>query len=659
MKYYDNVLKSIDFYMQDKDLNNAFFINGKWGSGKSYFVKNVLTSHMSTQYDHKVIYISLYGVVNVDEIAKQIYSKLIAENRINKNRNRFPFKSKSIATEYAKDTAIATAKNLIPMLLSKVYITMPKIEDYWKYITLQKIILIFDDLERSRIDTIELMGCINNFVEEYGIKTIVVGNEDEIKKRFFVDNFVEKVEVVKDLKLPIIDDEEKDKYRSILFKESEVKEIFDAGLITTNLNTISKKIEYLFSTYEKYDKIKEKLIGYTFEFAPPIKELFYVLAGNDIIKRNIDFIERIYTERNCSNLRTFIFSKHAFNQLYDTISELDLKNFDDLIDIIVENTFYCSLELKNPVDKLNENPYRVFNSTNENVPQSVVNSINEIIREYLNTLELDYEVFALQLFDFDSLISEFRNEIENSLKQLQTYWLDKEDEYIESSLREILEMLKNNTLNIQSYPTLLSYIYLYNDIFNETKIDIGEIIKLMISNINKYKEKVAQDFGVNLHISYWPENKEEMSRNLDILHEEVENHNLSITDQSINSFFKNVKWSAEFLGNLRDEEKKWKFTTEKNFVSLIDVDQLANLIIAGTAEDLSNVYQAFKFVYSFSNLNEFFQNDIDNLVKLKKNLSEGVSKVKSNILVYSMKKFISYLEEKINIISENKQINGT
>lgn len=651
MRYYDNVLKSIDYYMQDKDLNNAFFINGKWGSGKSYFVKNVLTNHMSKQYDHKVIYVSLYGVVNVDEIAKQIYSKLIAENRINKNRNKNPFKSKSISAEYAKDTAIATAKNLIPMLLSKVYITLPKIEDYWKYITLQKIILIFDDLERSRIDTIELMGCINNFVEEYGIKAIVVGNEDEIKQRFFVDNFIEKVEAVKDLKLPIIDNEEKDKYRSILFKESEVIEKLDAGLISTNLNTISKKIEYLFSTYDKYDKIKEKLIGYTFEFAPPVRELFYLLAGNDIIKRNLDFIEKIYTDRKCSNLRTFIFSKHAFNQLYDRISELDLKNFDDLIDIIVENTFYCSLELKNPVDKLNENPYRVITSTKENVPQSVVNSMNEIISEYLNTLELDYEMFALQLFDFDSLISEYRFEIENSLKKLQTYWLDKEDDYIKSSLSEILEMLEQNTLNIQSYPTLMSYIYLYNDIFNGTKINIDEIIKLMISNINNCNEKVAQDFGVNLHISYWPENKEEMSRNLDILHEEIENHNLSITDQSINSFLKNVNWSAEFLGNLRDETKVWKFTTEKNFVSLIDVDQLANLIIAGTAEDLSNVYQAFKFVYSFSNLNEFFQNDLDNLTKLKKNLSDGISKAKSKVLVYSVKKFIAYLEDKIKIIN--------
>lgn len=656
MKYYENVLRSIDYYMKDKDLNNAFFINGKWGSGKSYFVKNVLNKHINEQFAHKVIYVSLYGIVNVDEIAKQIYSKLIAENRMKKNRIKNHLKSRSIATEYAKDTAIATAKNLIPMLLSKVYITLPKIENYWKYITLQKIILIFDDLERSRIDIIELMGYINNFVEEYGIKTIVVGNEDEIKKRFYIDNFIEKVDVVKNLKLPIIDDQEKDKYRSILFKETEVKEKLEEGLISTNLNTLSKKIEYLFSTYEKYDKIKEKLIGYTFEFTPPLRELFSILSEDEIVKRNLDFIEKIYRERNCSNLRTFIFSKHAFKQIKETIAKLELKNLDDLLDVIVENIFYCSLELKNPVDKVNENPYRTITSSKESVPQSVVNGINEIITDYLNTLELDFDLFALRLFEYDSLISEYMFEIENSLKKLQTYWFDKNDDYIESSLIEIIDMLNQNTLNIQSYPTLVSYIYLYNDIFQSAKINLVDIIELMIKNIHTNDNKISQDFGVNLNILYWPEQKEEMSHNLEILHDEIEKHNLSITDQSINSYLEKENWSSELFDNLRDEKKAWRFTTDKNFASLINVDKLADLIISGTSKDLSNVYQTFKYVYGFSNLNEFFQNDLDNLRKLTSMLKDGISGVQSKVLVYAINKFVSYLFEKIDVISENEKI---
>ncbi len=651
MNYYDSVLKTIDYYMRDKDLNNAFFINGKWGSGKSYFINNILSKHISKKYDFKIIYISLYGMVSVEEIAKQIYSKLIADSRIkkNRNRNRNPLKRRSIAAEYAKDTAIATAKNLIPMLLAKVYITLPKIEDYWKYITLQKIILIFDDLERSRIDTIELMGYINNFVEEYSIKTIVVGNEEEIKQRFYIDDFIGKVVAVKNLKLPIVEEEGKSK--SILFEEHKIIDKIDGGLISTNLNTITKKIEYLFPTYENYDKIKEKLIGYTYEFSPPIRDLFELLVEDEVIKRNLDYIENVYIDRECCNLRTFIFSKHAYIQLSDTVSELDLKNYDEIIDIIVENIFYCSLELKNPTNKLNENPYRVFTTSKKNVPQSVVNEMYGIIKKYLNTFELDFEIFALKLFDFDDLISEYKFEIENSLKKLQTYWLDKDDDYIKSSLNEILEMLKQNTLNIQNYPTLISYIYLYNDIFDKTNINIEEIIKQMLLNIKSCNEKVAQDFGVNLHVSYWPEDKEKMSKQLDELREEIENHNLSIIDQSINSLLKNNNWSEEFLINIRDEKKAGKFANEKNFASLIDVALLSKLIITGSAVDMSNIYQAFKFVYSFSNLKDFFRNDLENLSKLRESLSDGVLQVKSKVLSYSINQFTAFLDEKIIIIN--------
>ncbi|AUD64087.1 hypothetical protein BK010_10495 (plasmid) [Tenericutes bacterium MO-XQ] len=655
MKYYENVLKAINYYIQDEDLNNAFFLNGRWGSGKSYFVKNVLNEYLKTEFEHKLIYISLYGIVSVEEIAKQIYSKLIAESRISKHKTKTPRFSKSMTVEYAKDTAMATAKNLIPMLLSKVYITLPKIENYWKYITMQKIVLIFDDLERSRIDIIELMGYINNFVEEYGIKTIVVGNETEIRKKFYVDDFIEKIGVVKDLKLPISIDKDKDKYRASLYRETEVTEKVDNGMISTNLNTLSKKVEYMFSTHEQYDKIKEKLIGYTFEFDPPISELFKILSNDDIIERNLNFIERIYHQRSCSNLRTFIFSKHAFKQLRDKIGNLELENIDDLFDIIVENIFYNALNLKNPLDKLNENQFGTIISTTNNVPQFVVDSINKELDKYLISLEIDIDLFKISLSAYDKLISEYKFETENSLQKLQTYWLDKDDDYIKDAMSEILEMLNQNTLNIQIYPTLISHIYLYNDIFDDTKLDVDNTLQIMYKNIDNNDAKIEQDFGINMQVTYWPEQKEEMENILNLLHEKIKEHNLTISDQSINTYLTNDNWSQEFIDNLKDEKKAWRFTTEYNFVSLIDVEKLAELILSGTPKDLSNVQQAFRFVYSFSNLNEYFKNDLENLKKMREILNKGLSDVESKVMIYSVKKFILYLEEKINIISIEKK----
>ena len=45
----------------------------------------------------------------------------------------------------------------------------------------KKVILIFDDLERTDIPTSDLLGCINDYCENLHINTIVVANEEKIQ----------------------------------------------------------------------------------------------------------------------------------------------------------------------------------------------------------------------------------------------------------------------------------------------------------------------------------------------------------------------------------------------------------------------------------------------------------------------------------------------
>lgn len=41
-------------------------------------------------------------------------------------------------------------------------------------------LLVFEDLERSNIDLIKLLGYVNNLVERDGVKVLLVANENEI-----------------------------------------------------------------------------------------------------------------------------------------------------------------------------------------------------------------------------------------------------------------------------------------------------------------------------------------------------------------------------------------------------------------------------------------------------------------------------------------------
>lgn len=49
----------------------ALLINGKWGSGKTYFVRETLIPHIK-ESDHDVNYLSLYGIRSTDEISRML-----------------------------------------------------------------------------------------------------------------------------------------------------------------------------------------------------------------------------------------------------------------------------------------------------------------------------------------------------------------------------------------------------------------------------------------------------------------------------------------------------------------------------------------------------------------------------------------------------------
>lgn len=45
----------------------------------------------------------------------------------------------------------------------------------------KKVILVFDDLERSNISSTDLLGCINDYCENQSFNTIIIANEEKIK----------------------------------------------------------------------------------------------------------------------------------------------------------------------------------------------------------------------------------------------------------------------------------------------------------------------------------------------------------------------------------------------------------------------------------------------------------------------------------------------
>ena len=74
-------------YINDERMHQAILIDGDWGSGKTYFVKqNLLPDLKKFCQDAAIIMISLYGACSVDDIQQLLFETYVIDQlgKINK-----------------------------------------------------------------------------------------------------------------------------------------------------------------------------------------------------------------------------------------------------------------------------------------------------------------------------------------------------------------------------------------------------------------------------------------------------------------------------------------------------------------------------------------------------------------------------------------------
>lgn len=160
----------IKHYLEEDKTKTAIMLTGEWGSGKTYYVENVLVPFLQEQKKSRCIVISLYGLESLSDISKSIYMEL-----------RMKILDKD-------SEALATGK-LIAKTIAKgaagffgIDVNMPEndLKKMYSSVDLSNKLLILEDVERSNIELTKLLGYINNLVERDGVKVLLVANENEI-----------------------------------------------------------------------------------------------------------------------------------------------------------------------------------------------------------------------------------------------------------------------------------------------------------------------------------------------------------------------------------------------------------------------------------------------------------------------------------------------
>lgn len=163
-KQYIDMIK--DFFKNFSD--RALLIEGEWGSGKTYFIKNKFKESLNE--NDVLIYISLYGMSTTENIDTYYIDSILKEEYI----KRFPKKVGANASIKLFEV-LKKSNTILDVLMNKKDFTsiFQKNRNYY---------IVLDDLERCTIDLPVLLGFINHLTEQKNNNVLVIANENEIGK---------------------------------------------------------------------------------------------------------------------------------------------------------------------------------------------------------------------------------------------------------------------------------------------------------------------------------------------------------------------------------------------------------------------------------------------------------------------------------------------
>lgn len=596
----DDVIKKVLSYVEDERYRQAVLIDGEWGAGKTFFVKEKLLARMKEKLPQKnFYYISLYGISSSDEIVDEIYS-LMVEEFVNEKLDE---KSGEMVKKGISLTSKLFAAGMKYFNIDTK--ELPGLSDIKK---LKEAIIIFDDLERCELEINQTLGVINNLVEHNDIKVILIANQTEIGKMNFSKDLALKYQIAINDRMKL-DENGKQKDNRVSYTKEQ----------------LMKRTEQLFSEDVFYKKVKEKLIGLTIYYQPNLAEV-YVAVTEKFIKEekvkkylilNKQKIVNIFEEKRHYNIRTLIFALIAFEKFYTIINMIQFECYDYIsreLDKVLKYTIISAIQIKSgnppyPWDKSSSKSGIVYYDIKHTIENRVYGY--KFVDDYLLQCDLNEKYIKetiLEIVNIQKKIDDSR-ELEDSLQYLQLYsWWDLEDEEIEDIVSQIYIELEQQKYNPRYFKDMIvTFIQMEYKGFN--CFDYDKIIDLMGNKLESYTEKFERRYLEVL--SENPDFIQKYNQIVKPLFEILDNkENKEKTEDNL--FLCNHKcWDENF--ETKCEERSQIYVMNNAFFSYIDAEKFIEELKRAKVIEIRNFIDGIKKVYSFSNLNDFFKADIPNI----------------------------------------------
>ena len=605
--------------------------------GKTHFWNHKIRKKIeSIQLDgrrYTTIYMSLYGISNLEDISKKIFIE--TTQLMDKNLRRYmEANEQTTIPEYAK-TGIDMA-NFFGVTQSGNKV------DYAEFFSTDDKVLCFDDLERANVDVIDILGYINNFVEHDHIKTIIICNEKELSTKLKSSNLEMKTFIA----------------TYLLDKQNELNDV-DKPIV----EKIQKKIENVFDKANDYERIKEKLIGETFEYAPKFD---YIINGilmryesnTDLIhflRENTGFIISTFQRSGTRNLRILKHALNDFKKIYEMVKKSYPNTSNKVMQTMLIFTIAISFEIK--AGKVTKDKFMNIKD-NEEYKSILVSSrilvdnrqfyIKEFDSNYYYNFKSEYRFFKFieyyvrtRIFDmkiFKENMETIRNtiDIENlpAYKRLliEEYWKISDDEF-DKVVSDILEDVKQGNLRLIDNVKIYAY-FSYFSKKNLIDYDLKTIKNVFFNGMNlaslksEYCANVDEELG-KIAINEVAEDMDDILKHFNNLNEQLHDKMLKEKAEEI---FECIPMKMEMFYEKFDKE-----CMNIPIFKYYDPYQMFQRISCASNEDIVLIKE--KLVNRADKYAKQIEQEIKNIKQLKQIIDDYLSEKDPSIKIVMLKEF--------------------
>ena len=590
-QYGQEVCECLEEYITDDRYHQAVLLDGPWGVGKTWFIKNIFIPQFQEAHKDEgwaVVFVSLYGLHDVVDLEAELERCFV--------KNAMSQLSKKSGIKFFDGQNLFKGVEILKMLSPLLSAYLPfkdlsklKLEDISKVLPKpHRVVLFMDDLERTNIEPDAILGYINELTENEGTKVIVIGNEAELCN----------AHGIADKK------EEGEKQR----KNSSKKYRYDVN----KEKAIGLNISYPVKMDEIYDLVVDRYVR-----SESLKMYFYQ-EKNRVVEN--------FVNNESNNFRTLILALIACDKFYPILEEAyeewkaalpeedkvkSPKIFSGLVNSVIEFTVKEALVLeagnKPPIPRGMGDGYIYTYSYRYKHP---------FVTSYIKNRRLEREKIKQHAKEvLDDLLD--RNQEKNKAYNCLMNWRRRTDRQVEDALKEIKKEISQKRLTAD-YIKNLFYLLLGISRAGFT-ISWEVYVDAVIVNWERQKSPIWAKESLYYAEMEDKQMLDEYNQILQPIYAFAEAHYHQLQMEKY-QFLTDNMWDSDF--HEKCNEKRAGFVKNRKFLSYADPSAVVQKIKEASEEEITYFTEGIATMYRTVNSCDFFEGDIPTISAILKGIEE-------------------------------------